>query len=379
MVKWSLLSAVSFVLAFLFALELSTRIDQAIGFDVPLLGIYSYDHVLFEHDEYGVRGRPHARYEKWALNGLGLRGPEAEAKPTPGRMRVVALGASETFGLFESEGHEWPRVLERELIASGRQAEVLNGALAGMTVGAQLRHFRHRLLPLSPDIVVWVVHHAAFADLDPQRIDALAYASPPPPEPAGWKAYLLPRSIQKAREALLPRLPRGLTEGIETARIRSWTARLRAEMGARFGSIDQLRASEIGGFDHFLETLVREANAAGARVIVALPPRRLDEKSLRIQIANFPYVTENWLTESFAVFAEHAAAQAASGDLRVADLRDLFSDDASAMMNDMVHFTDAGAARFGRAIAPCVVAPDCRWPDSIGSVAHDDSADRSPR
>jgi lysophospholipase L1-like esterase len=370
----SIRSAVGFVLAFLFALELSTRVDQAIRFDAPLFGLYTYDSALFDHDEFGIHGRPHARYEKWTLNGLGLRGPEADATPTAGRTRIVTLGASETFGLFESDGKEWPRVLERELAARGDRVEVLNGALAGMTVGAQLRHFRHRLLPLHPDVVVWVVHHAAFAGLDPARIDALADARPEPAPPPGWKAYFVPRALQKVRETLLPRLPAPIVEAIETTRIRSNVARLRSQMGDRFGSIDTLSTGEIAAFDHFLSTLVRESRAAGARVVVVLPPHRLDEKSLRIQTANFPYVTKHWLVEAFETFAEHAAEAGRAGDCQVADLRELFGDDVASMMTDMVHYTDAGAERIGRAVAPCVVASDCRWPEG-GVMAQDRSLD----
>lgn len=368
MAKWSWRSAVSFVLAFLFALELSTRIDQAIAFGVPMLGIYSYDHVLFEHDEYGVRGRPHARYEKWTLNGLGLRGPEAEAKPTPGRLRVVALGASETFGIFESEGNEWPRVLERELVASGHPAEVLNGALAGMTVGAQLRHLRYRLLPLAPDVVVWVVHYPAFAGLDPARIDAVAAEPQLRPESDGWSAMLWPRVVQKAREALLPRLPRPVTEAIETTRTDLQLARLREEMAGDFGSIDQLSPGEIAAFDHFLGTVVAESRAVGARVIVVLPPRRVDDRSLRNQFANFPWVSQRWLDEAFETFPERARS-AASPDLLVADLRQVFGDAAAENMTDMVHYNDAGAERIATAILPCVAEGVCPAPRTLGAAA----------
>ena len=159
-------------MGFALSLEVVTRVDQAIRYGAPLLGVYSYDSALLEYDEYGVRGRPGGVYEKWRLNSLGLRGPEVDALPSEGTLRVVALGASETFGLYESPDSEWPRLLERELVRSGTRSEVLNGAIAGASPGVQLRHLRHRLLPLEPDVVVWVVHYASYAGLTPTRLAA---------------------------------------------------------------------------------------------------------------------------------------------------------------------------------------------------------------
>lgn len=48
--------------------------------------------------------------------------------------RVLLLGASETFGLYESEGHEFAEVLRQEFARAESPIEVINAAVAGMTV-----------------------------------------------------------------------------------------------------------------------------------------------------------------------------------------------------------------------------------------------------
>ncbi len=109
------------------------RIDQALTYGAPLFGRYDMSTML-TYDDIGVIGRPHGRYLKYKLNKLGYRSPE----PRADRERIVTIGASETFGLFESEGKEYPRQLERELNAraGSDRYQVQNVAFAGQSLNA---------------------------------------------------------------------------------------------------------------------------------------------------------------------------------------------------------------------------------------------------
>lgn len=349
-------SILGFSLAFLAGIEMATRIDQAIRFGASPFGSYTYDSVLFDHDEYGPRGRPHARYEKWSLNGLGLRGPEAP--PPSSATRVVAMGASETFGLYESEGNEWPRVLERELAARGGRYVVLNGALPGMSPLMQLRHLRYRLLELEPDVLIWMVHYTAFAGLDSEGIrSALEMRSPVPPPP-GWLAALRPRALQKAREVLLPRLPWSIPEKIERLRSELRLTRIRESMGSKFGSMDQVSEGEQKAFEGFVTSLVQSASQVGSRVVIVFPPRLVDDRTMLLHSTTYPYVTRHWLDEAFELFPTLAARQASSV-VSIADLRNVIHEGESGLMLDMVHYSDAGAARIAAGLVDCVAANRC--------------------
>ena len=120
-------------------LEVCARVDDWLAYGAPLLSAYTVDD-LYELDGDVLRGKPYARYKKWQLNSLGLRGPELRA----GRTRILCIGASETFGMLESDGMEYPRQLETALNtnAGADQYEVVNLSYFGLKLPTA-----NRLLP----------------------------------------------------------------------------------------------------------------------------------------------------------------------------------------------------------------------------------------
>jgi lysophospholipase L1-like esterase len=88
-------------------------------------------------------------------NSLGFRAPEWPARE-PGVVRVVAVGASTTYGIFSRDGKGvWPALLEQRLNAPGApRVEVLNLGVTGYT-SFELLGVMTMLLPeLRPDIVL---------------------------------------------------------------------------------------------------------------------------------------------------------------------------------------------------------------------------------
>jgi lysophospholipase L1-like esterase len=118
---------------FVAVLELCARVDDSLTYGAPFWGPYN-SQTLFVRDQIGLRGRPGARFQKWHLNSLGYRGPELR----PGTVRIICIGASETFGLYEAEGRDYPRLLEHDLNArAGRDLfQVQNVAVVGQTLAA---------------------------------------------------------------------------------------------------------------------------------------------------------------------------------------------------------------------------------------------------
>ena len=103
-IYWMLVVATALIAA-----ELATRLDDWIRLGVPpSQNSYSEDGLIL-HGPDGTRGRPHARYKKWKLNQFGFRGPEMLLRPISPRPRIMILGSSEAFGLYESEDKEFPR------------------------------------------------------------------------------------------------------------------------------------------------------------------------------------------------------------------------------------------------------------------------------
>src|SRR5712664_1625363 len=82
--------------------EVTARIEDYIRRGVPIMHTPDRTVDLVLHDKLGIRGRPNGRYGRWQLNSAGFRGPEIARQPIAGCHRVIVLGASDSFGLYES-------------------------------------------------------------------------------------------------------------------------------------------------------------------------------------------------------------------------------------------------------------------------------------
>lgn len=148
-----IVSALGLVVLFVFTLEGAARVDDWIHYSAPLFKRYEFDH-LFRVDGRGLSGAPNAQYLRWRLNADGLRGEDV--RPNIGQIRILTYGASETFGIFEENGKEYPRALERELNrrAVPDQFEVLNAGLPGMRVGSGVTLFKELAGRFHPSVVI---------------------------------------------------------------------------------------------------------------------------------------------------------------------------------------------------------------------------------
>jgi lysophospholipase L1-like esterase len=88
------------------------------------------------------------------INALGLRGPEIEPTPPPGRTRILVLGDSHTFGYYLEESETWPAQLQASLRRNGRDVEVVNGGCGGWSIDSETLFTLERALALEPDPVI---------------------------------------------------------------------------------------------------------------------------------------------------------------------------------------------------------------------------------
>ena len=122
---------IGYAALFAATLEIAARIHDHVIEDAPLLGPYSIN-TLFRPSPHGREGVPGAHYAKWRMNSLGYRSPELRGD----RVNIVAFGASETFGLYESPDREYPRVVEARLEQLRPQVySVVNIAMPGIRIG----------------------------------------------------------------------------------------------------------------------------------------------------------------------------------------------------------------------------------------------------
>lgn len=110
---------------------------------------------VLAEDSSGIRHNiPRVRYGKWETNSLGFRGKEVDLEKREGQIRIVCLGGSEAFGVFEDEGEEWPSQLGGMLRDQFPRVEVINASVAGLTLKRKKAYVERYVLPLKPDVMI---------------------------------------------------------------------------------------------------------------------------------------------------------------------------------------------------------------------------------
>ncbi len=341
---------VAFGLPFVLTLEVATRLDQYFRYGAPLLGSYTYDAALYERDELGIKGKPYGRFEKWTLNGFGLRGPEIQATKTEGTVRVVSVGASETFGLFETPEHEWPRQLEARLRRGNQDVEVLNASIAGMGLRRRLEFFKNRILVLQPDVALLMLEYSSYVGIViAEERDSLRRLEGP--ARAALDFSLSPRIVKKTKDAVIPRLPAPVRKLYQDLLIGFRVSRIRASLGAEFASYRSVREAEIEEYEEDLIGFLELTRGQGIEPVILIPALLINETSLRDFNANFPYLANSWMNEARELFPAIARRIGAEHGARVIDLSMAVTGREEELMMDMFHFNDEGAAIVANAIA----------------------------
>jgi lysophospholipase L1-like esterase len=111
--------------------------------------------ILLEEDSSGIiHNVPNAKYEKWEINSLGFRGEEINLEKREEQIRIICLGASESFGLYESPNKEWPSQLGEMLKNRFPKAEVVNASVIGLNFKKRKDYVEKYVFPLKPDIMI---------------------------------------------------------------------------------------------------------------------------------------------------------------------------------------------------------------------------------
>lgn len=340
------------------AAELTARIEDRIRLGYPLNAVPSEADLRLT-DEHGTRGRPYGRFKKWQLNEFGFRGPAMTMAPAPGCARVMVLGASETFGLYESDGMEYPAQLARRLNQPSCGCfEVVNTAMVGLTVRSMHGLWDRWLARFAPDIVVIYPTPAFYLAARSPGESARAAEARPRPQPAAappGEPWWTPRLLQRAQDRI------DFPEFIQRRREQQWLADARAGQpaGWLFESVPQDRLDELlADVDALAEAVAR----AGARPILVThatgfhtPPRDEERDALAAWNGHEPRATP----EAMLAFEDAAA----DGMRALAARRGIALVDAHAQLHgtrgfapDFIHFNDDGAADMARLIAAPILA-----------------------
>ena len=329
-------------------LEVVTRLEERISHGVPLLSrVASPGDLVWMHPD-GARGRHGARYQKWSLNQLGFRGPEISPVPDAGTTRVVVVGASETFGLYESPNREYSRQLEDSLRAHATAAcgtkakpiEVVNAALPGLATPSMERLVNDVVGPTRPAVIV----------LYPSPGFYLNPKAPTPTRGVAGADTTLPvrnalhiRVVGRAERQLKALIP-GPVKGV----LRKMVLQ-RRPAGPSAPRFLDAPADRLAQFENDLRRLIGVARTTGANVVLmghanaTMEPAFSDSVLIGAWVYQFPRATGKALVDFHARAYEFERELARDSGVVFVDLPAAFANRWKGSFADFVHFTDAGS------------------------------------
>jgi hypothetical protein len=338
--------------AVLVSAETTARVEDWLRHGVGFLSAPDRERDLVLHDSIAIRGKPNGSYKQWQLNVFGFRNGAMSEIPPAGCTRVMTLGASETFGLFESAGMEYPAQLGRKLADEERCYEVVNAAVAGLTLRGLTRLWTGWASRFGSSLVVVYPTPAFYLNHTPPR-----YPERPPAAPTEQAIQWAPRLLDRARDHI------AYPEFIQRRRVQ---LALRDAMKSMDPAsiFNDVPSDRLAQFTDDLKELMRSIRATGASVIVLThatafrnPPNPDDIPALDAWRTVLPRATREVLLDfEDAARAATLVAFRSVADVRVVDLAGHMNGHREWFAGDFLHFNEDGAGVVARLISQEVTA-----------------------
>ena len=360
----AVLSWIPVLMVFAFVLELTCRVEDWVTYRTPALSSATSISDLVVRDADGMHGRPNSRYQKWVMNSLGVRGPETTVIPAAGTVRVITVGASETFGLRESPHHEYPRQLEDSLNARIARSscsagvkphfEVLNAGFAGMALPTIEQDVRLRLHRYQPAIIVVYPTPAQYLD------DELPFPAVPDssaPKPPSVLKPLYPRVAGRIRDQLKLLLP-----NFVQAQMRRYQTRWLLRSKPPGWQITTLPGDRLALYDRQLRSLIGTIRAEGATPVLAthgnmfMGRPKMDSLALISWEKFYPRATGQVILAFDSTAREVTMRVGADSGVTTIDAAKRLAAAPVSAFGDFVHFTDLGASNMADELTPAVLA-----------------------
>ncbi len=340
---------------FALAIEVTVRIDDWAQHRVPLAARARSLADLMVRDSLGVHARSGARFRQFSINSLGFRGPEVTQAQLDSGTAVVVSGASESFGLYESKGKEWPRQLEdmlREYCPN--PVHVLNAAFAGMSLPTVEQDVRLRISTVRPD---WIVYYPTpmqyLEGTAPMAANPVRARDAAPPL---WR----PRALLRFRDAAKRAVPEPTLDLLR---------RISTQRSRKEASITPLAAapkSAAEAFERDLRILVGTIRKSGAQPALVVHQNRFrksrsatDSRLLRAWERYYPLYTGEAIISFDVEAAQRTAKVAADSGVLLIDPKTLLRGESDELFADFSHFTDLGAKIVAEAVATRL-GPRCK-------------------
>jgi hypothetical protein len=346
-----LVHAVGFACTLLVGAEIAARIDDYLHQGISPLASQDRERALVTAEPWGFHGRPEGEYRKWVLDRHGFRRTNVPFPSIASRPQLLILGASETFGLYESPGKEYPA----QLAQRRHDYQVHNAAMAGITLKSMVVYWDNWVNRYHCGPVLLYPSPQFYLDSEPPQLPKKPLEKRQARSPlSGFR----PRIFDRAKD-LYHQLP----DWAQACR-EKWV--IERELAGKpqdylFTTVPQDR---LDLFEEDLVELIRHVQRDGAIPILAThamsaaePPRPEDDTYLRRMRMFFPRATPDTLV---------AFEQRANDVIRrVAKDRHLPLIDADRALSgrqewfaDLFHFNDAGAEKMAELLAEQISPPE---------------------
>jgi hypothetical protein len=349
-----------------FAGELTARIEDYVRKGVPICSTPDRYRDLVLHDDKGIRGKPNGQFGRWQLNSVGFRGPEITRQPAAGCHRVMILGASESFGLYESDGKDYPTQLQSKLSESEAGCyEVVNASLFGLTIPGITQLWENWARQFEPRTVVVYPTPAFYLAEHPPGPPG------PPPAQADGPPWWILRLRGRAEDVI------DFPAWIQRRRVARDAAALEAEHdpGWFYTSVPPDR---LALYARDLESLVTAIQQTGATPLLVTHATGFHSTSSDDDAEQVDAL-EAWRLHmrkprspvllAFEDRAREATrALAGSHGVQVVDAASVMNGHEEWFASDMLHFDDAGAARLADLLAARLVTHGPGQTSALGST-----------
>jgi hypothetical protein len=335
--------------------ELGIRLKDLVSEGTAFLSNPTYESAL-RMRRFGIWvGRPGAHFQKWKMNSFGFRSEEISFTKRDGCTRIMVLGSSEMFGLYESPGNDFSAVLTNDLRSAGC-FEVINGSMAGMSLSSILHYWNSYLVRFRPDIVIVYPSPDINVQVYLQQQSAPKH-TPAPVQPADPVPAIHSRLLDYLHGFI------HVPQAIDDWRTRRAIAKESRAHPSNW-QILHVPRSVVDGYGTQLQALVDPITASGAQAIFITHALRVTSNSpttdphaaLWLQALGPRVSFDAWLE-----FNRLANARledfAHSRHLAVVDLDQLLTG-CRACFVDAAHFTDMGAKRAADTATRAVLSLD---------------------
>lgn len=337
-------------LLFVGVLEICARIEDNLKWDASLLKNYNLAN-LWERDASGRHGRPGGHFEKWRLNAFGFRSPEISLKKPKNVIRIAVMGASETFGLYESPGMEFPALIQKILDEKNPgRFQVINTSIPGMSLLTLTEYFQNWIRQFIPDIAILYPAPANYLAIEPpltaEEFNPLESNNQLP----------RPRILRKIKTALQQFVPDAIKNRINTYRYSRFIHK--TVRGHGEGWVWEKPPPErLKLFSEHLLIFIKAVQEAGTDIILATHANHFngeiigDDLAHMLQWRNFhPRASQKCMLDFDSAANGIILNLEKANRVSVIHLESLIPP-TSEYFSDFAHFTDAGAYLVAEALA----------------------------